>query len=203
MAKQFILKKLITNQLFKTMKKKYVIAIVAMACVLSANLFLISAQEGNVRCKELLVKSLSLNKIAYASDPGEGIFGPRGPQDGDSQDCSKRQDGGITTISFSQSTTTIKGRNLLSEFDVKGGASLTIKKVPISLNSNGFFFLTSVVVNEETNQVSGSYNVDLSNLTLKKTVCTYKNYTKCEENPNPCQTLMDKSVNEFKSHFLN
>lgn len=185
------------------MKKKYVIAIVAMASVLSANLFLISAQEGNVRCKELLVKSLSLNKIAYASDPGEGIFGPRGPQDGDSQDCSKRQDGGITTISFSQSTKTTKGRNLLSDFNINGSGSVTLKRVPISLNSNGFFFLTSVTLDEETSQVSGSYNVDLSDLVLKKTECTGKNFSKCDENLNPCQTLMDKSVNEFKSHFLN
>lgn len=185
------------------MKKKYVIAIVAMACVLSANLFFISAQEGNVRCKELLVKSLSLNKIAYASDPGEGFWGPRGPQDSDSQDCSKRQDGGITTISFSQSTKTTKGRNLLSDFNITGSASLTVKRVPISLNSNGFFYLTSVGLNEETSQVSGSYNVDLSNLVLKKTVCTNKNATKCVEDLNPCQTLMDKSVNEFKNNFLN
>jgi len=138
---------LFTNQLFKIMKKKYVIAIVAMASVLSANLFLISAKEGNVRCKELLIKSLSLNKIAYASDPGEGIFGPRGPQEGETQDCSKRQDGGITTISFSKSTKTTKGRNLLSDFNINGSGSVTLKKVPISLNSNGFFFLTSVALN--------------------------------------------------------
>lgn len=203
MAKHFIYEQLITNQLFKTMKKKYVIAIVAMACVLSANLFFISAQEGNVRCKELLVKSLSLNKIAYASDPGEGFWGPRGPQDGDSQDCSKRQDGGITTISFSQSTKTTKGRNLLSDFNITGSASLTVKRVPISLNSNGFFYLTSVGLNEETSQVSGSYNVDLSALILKTTICTGRGLTKCEEDPNPCQTMMNKSVNEFKNKFLN
>ena len=185
------------------MKKKYVIAIVAMACVLSVNLFLISAQEGNVRCKELLVKSLSLNKIAYASDPGEGIWGPRGPQDGDSQECSQRQDGGITTISFSKSTKTTKGRNLLTDFNVTANGSLTLKRVPITLNSNGFFFLTSVALNEETSQVSGNYNVDLSGLILKKTICSGGGLTKCEEDPNPCQTLMNKSVNEFKNRFLN
>ena len=184
------------------MKKKYVIAIVAMASVLSANLFLISAKEGNVRCKELLIKSLSLNKIAYASDPGEGIFGPRGPQEGETQDCSKRQDGGITTISFSKSTKTTKGRNLLSDFNINGSGSVTLKKVPISLNSNGFFFLTSVALNEETSQVSGSYNVDLSDIKVKKTTCTNKGFTKCEKDLNPCQTLMDKSINEFKNKFL-
>ena len=52
------------------MKLKTIIAISASIFLVGANLFVISAKQGSVNCKNLLSKTFSFNHFAYADDPG-------------------------------------------------------------------------------------------------------------------------------------
>ena len=52
------------------MKLKLIMALSASVIISGANLFVISAKQGSVNCKELLVKAFSFNHFAYAEDPG-------------------------------------------------------------------------------------------------------------------------------------
>ena len=183
------------------MKLKTIIAISASIFLVGANLFVISAKQGSVNCKNLLSKTFSFNHFAYADDPGfiSGSY-PTGKAYPDGiADCSSME---IEEYSIDVKINSSAGQNLKKYIDAGG-----------SLKTNGLRFIDgNVSINGGNNSNNSSNNssdmrivgkiiVNVKTARPQYVYCDYRDQIKCDDNPDPCSELKQDYLNKAKATF--
>lgn len=190
------------------MKKKTIIVTVSMTLLIASNLFVISANEGNVKCKELITNTFAFNKIAYATEPGDGGSDLKGETIvyEDSKDCSKFNGGQpLPPINYTVTINSSEGNSLKNEFGFGTGANADFKwkKVDISGYAETSFNrgATKEADNTTTGTFSGLYNIDISMVTAYPIVCDNHDNKSCTPENNPCQKVYRDEIKKFKMQF--
>ena len=184
------------------MKIRTIIAISASVLVMGANLFVISAKQGNVNSKALLSKVFSFNHFAYALDMGDygGYYGPTGTNYPNGYaDCSvlKPESYDINVTLDSNS-----GQKL-SKY-LKGGGSLStsgLRFVNGNIRMEGGNSSDNTSGNTSTNRIKGTLYVDVSAARPQYIYCDYLNPMPCVEHTDPCNELKAQYYNEALSAF--
>jgi len=161
------------------MKLKLIMALSASVIISGANLFVISAKQGSVNCKELLVKAFSFNHFAYAEDPGY--------DDGTSVTGSNYTDGyadcsvlSIESYNIDVALNSNAGQKLKKYVDAGG-----------SLNTSGVPYVNgSVSISGGNNsRITGTMYVDVRAARPQYVYCDYHNSRPCIEHTDPCNEL--------------
>lgn len=184
------------------MRKKFIVAAIAMTAVVAANLFVISAKEGNVKCQNLLSSSFLLNKIAYANDPGnntqpENIGRRRLPV----VSCSNYANGQVTEIHYSFSNTSAKARRLKSDFNLEVGATAPIKWVNVTGETSAKWGANKESENNMANSFSGVWMIDIRSARPVPIMCDGKNNEDCIEDLDPCTTMYARAYMKFLEFY--
>ena len=182
------------------MKIKSFMAITASILV-GANLFVISAKQGSVNCKDLLSKAFSFNHYAYATDPGSyGVYGPTGTTYPNGvADCSVLE---VESYSIDVKINSITGQNLKKYVDA--GGSLSTSGIPYvngQLKIEGGNSSDNSSGNNSTYRIKGKMIVDISTARPQYIYCDYSDYTPCVEHTDPCNELKIQYYNEALSAF--
>ena len=174
------------------MKLKTLIAISASIILVGANLFVISAKQGSVNCKNLLSKAFSFNHYAYATDPGSNNgYGPTGKAYPNGvADCSVLE---VEPYSIDVKLTSNSGQKLKSYVDAGG-----------NLSTSGIPYVNGQVKIEGGNSSDNSSN-NISDARIKGTLyvnvaaakpqyiyCDYLNSNLCVEHTDPCNDLKNR-----------
>lgn len=184
------------------MRKKVIVAVVAMATVVAANLFVISAKQGNVKCQNLLSSSLLLNKIAYANDPGGYLPGYVGRHELETVSCSNYNNGQITEIHYTVSNTSAKARQLKSDFNLEVGATAPLKWADVKGEANAKWGANKESENSLSNSFSGVWVIDIRSASGKRISCDEDNDILCVEENDPCSTIYAKAYQKFIDFYI-
>ena len=184
------------------MRKKLIVAVVAMATVVAANLFVISAKQGNVKCQNLLSSSLLLNKIAYANDPGSNNLAPhRAPRYVEQVSCANYNNGNITEINYSFSNTSEKARQLKSDFNLNVGATAPIKWVDVKGEVDAKWGADKKSENNMMNSFSGIWTIDIRSANPYVVLCDGDGVADCIEDQDPCTTMYARAYMKFLNFY--
>jgi len=185
------------------MRKKLIVAVVAMATVVAANLFVISAKQGNVKCKNLLSSSLFMNKIAYANDPGNNYNPNPGhaPRYVEKVSCANYNNGNVTEIKYSLSNTSAKARQLKSDFNLNVGATAPIKWVDVKGEVDAKWGADKKSENNMTNFFSGIWSVDIRSANPYVVLCDGDGVANCIEDQDPCSSMYSRAYMKFLDFY--
>lgn len=183
------------------MRKKFFIAVVAMATIVAANLFVISAKQGNVKCKNLLSGSLFMNKIAYASDPGYSPF-PDGRHELETVSCSNYNNGEVTTIHYTVSNSHEKSRRLKSDFNLGVGVKAPLSMAKVEGEASAKWGADKEAENSLSNSFSGVWVIDIRSASGKRIACDLDNQIICVEENDPCSTIYAKAYQKFLDFYI-
>lgn len=183
------------------MRKKLFIAVVAMATIVAANLFVISAKQGNVKCKNLLSGSLFMNKIAYASDPGYSPF-PDGRHEVGVVSCEKYNNGKVTEIHYTVSNTSAKSRQLKSDFNLNVGVTAPLTMAKVEGEADAKWGANKESENSLSNSFSGVWVIDIRTAVGVRVRCDEDNDIFCIEDNDPCSTLYSKAYKKFLDFYI-
>ena len=184
------------------MRKKFFIAVMAMATVVAANLFVISAKQGNVKCKNLLSSSLFMNKIAYASDPGNNNNQPHyAPRYVSKVSYANYANGQITEIRYTLSNTSAKARQLKSDFNLNVGATAPIKWVDVKGELDAKWGADKKSENNMMNSFSGIWAIDIRSANPYIVLCDGDGVANCIEDQDPCTTMYARAYMKFLDFY--
>ncbi len=184
------------------MRKKFIVAAIAMTAVVAANLFVISAKEGNVKCQNLLSSSFLLNKIAYANDPGNPQQNQgRGPRDLPQVSCSNYANGQITEIRYTFSNTQAKSRQLKSDFSLEVGATAPTKWVDIKGMADARWGANKQSEDNMANSFSGVWMIDIRSASPNPVKCDGDENISCTPDLDPCTTLYERAYMKFLNFY--
>ena len=175
------------------MKLKSIMAITASILLVGANLFVISAKQGNVNCKSLLSKTLSFNHFAFANQ--EGAFYdntvPHGNVEiGDVANCGTIE---IESYGIDVKLKSTAGQKLKKYAD--GGLNLSSEGIPhvsgkVTLSGGSSSDNSS---NDDTNvRIIGDLYINVSAARPRYIYCDYQNQIPCKEHVDPCNELKDE-----------
>ncbi|MBR5935079.1 MAG: hypothetical protein IKZ89_02885 [Bacteroidaceae bacterium] len=184
------------------MRKKVIVAVVAMATVVAANLFVISAKQGNVKCQNLLSSSLLLNKIAYANDPGSNNLGIYGRRELGTVSCKNYNDGKVTEIHYTVSNTSAKSRQLKSDFNLNVGVTAPLTMAKIQGEADAKWGANKESENSLANSFSGVWVIDIRSATGVKVACDGEVPSNCIEDYDPCTTLYARAYQKFLDYYI-
>lgn len=188
------------------MKKFKTVAVTLLVVAAATNLFCLSANSNNQKCRNLLSRMLSFNIPAYAEGPGAGIFGTTGPYERINeglQACSQLHSG-IEPISASFSMKSTKYVNLMNCFNLPMierlvyGHQYWVGTGKHHAANKGVRIDT---YNNYTQTMTGQYFIDVRSVNLYKIGCDKQGIVPCKRIDNPCQNLVDQIVNEFSYCF--
>ena len=185
------------------MRKKFIVAAIAMTAVVAANLFVISAKEGNVKCQNLLSSSFLLNKIAYANDPGGYIPTNtlHGPRYVEQVSCSNYANGEVTKIRYQFSNTSAKARRLKSDFSLEVGASAPFSWVNVEGEASAKWGANKESENNLANSFSGEWVVDIRSARPFIVVCDTESNQGCIEDTDPCTSMYSRAYMKFLDFY--
>lgn len=169
------------------MKFKSIVAITASVLFTGANLFVISAKQGNVNCQELLVKAFSLNHIAYATDPGmPGAVRSRGSDySNEIADCSAVQ---VEEIDVNVTIASTAGQEL-SKY-LNGGLTGGFDRGPVraELSANAGVNSGSSSNNQTGGTITGKIYIDVRQARPEYVYCDRSNNNECWKYEDPCSS---------------
>ena len=185
------------------MRKKTIIVAIAMTAIVAANLFVISAKEGNVKCQNLLSSSFLMNKIAYANDPGYNNNPIPGyaPRYVERVSCSDYANGQITEIRYSLSNTSAKARQLKSDFNLNIGATAPIKWVDVKGEVDAKWGADKKTENSLMNSFSGIWAIDIRSAKPYIVLCDGDGTANCIEDLDPCTTMYARAYMKFLDFY--
>ena len=172
------------------MKLKSIMAISASILLVGANLFVISAKQGNVNSKSLLSKALSFNHFAFANmDAGSysgyyptGHAYPNGYADCRAIDV---EEYGIDVKLSSKA-----GQNLKKYLDA--GGSLSTSGIPYvngTISLSGGNNSNNSSNNDFDMKIVGTLKVNVKAARPQYIYCDYRDSDRCYENTDPCSKL--------------
>lgn len=184
------------------MKKFKTIAITLLALTAATNLFCLSINSNNQKCRNLLSRMLSFNIPAYAEGPGAGIFGPTTPyeilKDG-VQHCKIVLKLDDDPIEYPFSLNSVKTNNLTRSFGID------LQFLPFNTihwtrtihcnNANKGVRIDSF--DSQSNKYSGVCLIDVKSVGLYKIGCRNDGGQSCEYINNPCQKMVNLIESEF------
>ena len=183
------------------MKLKSIMAISASILLVGANLFVISAKQGNVNCKSLLSKTLSFNHFAFANDAGynfgSSTYGNAKPNG--IADCSSLR---VETFHIDVKLDSQAGLKLKSYAD--GNLNLSAQGVPYV--SGGVSISAGTSSDNSSNDSSDSKIIgdmffDVRTARPQYVYCDYQNYNTCIDHADPCNELKNACRKEALSVF--
>lgn len=181
------------------MKIKLFMAISASVLFAGANLFVISARQGSVNCKELLAKAFSFNHFAYAEDPGYN--------DGTSATGSNYADGyadcsilSVESYNIDVALNSNAGQNLKKYADAGGDLSTSgVPYVNGHVSVSGGNSSNNTSTNTSNTRIVGTMYVDVRAARPQYVYCDYHNNRSCIEHTDPCNELK----NTYRAQALN
>ena len=183
------------------MRKKFIVAAIAMTAVVAANLFVISAKEGNVKCQNLLSSSFLLNKIAYANDPGGSSNSHVGRREIETVSCENYANGQITEIRYTFSNTQAYSIQLKSDFSLEVEATAPTKWLDIQGMANAKWGANKQSENNMANSFSGVWMIDIRSASGVRVDCNGKNDINCIEENDPCSTIYERAYMKFLNFY--
>lgn len=183
------------------MKHKLLMAISASVVLVGANLFVVSAKQGNVNCKELLVKAFTLNHFAYADDPGEipGSIKSRGVDySNEIADCSIME---TEAISVDVSISSTAGQKLAKYINGSGSGGYNGGPISASLSISGGADSNNSSNNQNGGRIKGTIYINVKTAKPEYVYCDRSNYNDCWSIPDPCNTMKMLLRRDIRKEF--
>lgn len=183
------------------MKLKTIIAISASIFLVGANLFVISAKQGSVNCKNLLSKTFSFNHFAYADDPGfiSGSYPTGKAYPSGIADCSSME---IEEYDIDEKLTSSAGQNLKKYVDAGGSLKTNgLRYIDGNVSLSGGSNSNNSSNNNYDSRIRGKLIVNVRTARPQYVYCNYYNDVECYENPDPCSQLKLDYLERAKEIF--
>lgn len=174
---------------------------ITASILVGANLFVISAKQGSVNCKDLLSKAFSFNHYAYATDPGSYGFTQTcgNVEIGDIADCSKLE---IESYYIDVKLDSNAGQKLKKYVDA--GGSLSTSGIPYvngQLKIEGGNSSDNSSNNNSDTKITGTMYINVRTAKPRYIYCDYQNYIPCTEHVDPCNDLKNQYRMQALSTF--
>lgn len=183
------------------MKHNLLMAITASALLVGANLFVISAKQGNVNCKELLAKAFTFNHFAYADDPGEipGSIKSRGVDySNDIADCSIIE---TESINVDVSISSTAGQALSKYLNGSAGGAYNGGPITASLSISGGAGSSNSSNNQNGGRIKGTIYINVKTAKPEYVYCDRSNNNVCWSIPDPCNTTKMLLRRDIRKEF--
>lgn len=182
------------------MKFKSIVAITASVLFAGANLFVISAKQGNVNCKDLLVKAFSLNHIAYATDPGMpgGVLSRGVDYANGIADCSSVQ---VESLAVEVNISSTAGQQLSKYIDASGSGGFNRGMIRADLSVSGGASSGSSSNNQNGGKIVGTIYIDVTTARPEYVYCDRSNYNDCWKYEDPCSSYKAMYREDVRREF--
>jgi len=186
------------------MKIKTIMAITATIFLVGANMFVISAKQGSVNCKNLLSKTFSFNHFAYAREAGSvnGFYPSGRAYPNGIADCTPV---GIEEYSIDEKLNSAAGQTLKKYVDAGGNLSTSgIPYVSGNVSLSGGNNSNNSSNNNCDVRIVGTLKVNVTTARPQYIYCNYTNSDYCFENTDPCSKLkldyLERALKLFNIH---